>query len=77
MDREEQAFRLWRLLDDIDTLDDACRDNDARFRVLVRNAQRRRFALLDGEDFDALWKKYEGPNGPVEPAPKGSARTGC
>lgn len=62
MDREEQAFRLWRLLDDIDTLDDACRDNDAGFRDLVRDVQRRRFALLHGEDFDALWKKYEGPN---------------
>jgi hypothetical protein len=60
MDREEQAFRLWRLLDDIDTLDDSCRNNDAAFRDLVRRVQQRRFSLMTGEDFDSLWEKYEG-----------------
>jgi len=58
---QEQLFRLWRMLDDIDTLDDACRDNDAAFRALVRDIQRKRFEVLTGDGFDALWRMY-GPN---------------
>lgn len=56
MSEEEMARRaavaLWMLLDDIDTLDDACRDNDAEFRRLARETQRLRFAKLSGEQFD-------------------------
>ena len=65
MDTKEQLFKLWRMLDDIDTLDDACRDNDAAFRALVRDIQRKRFEVLTGEDFHALWRVY-GPNGAVK-----------
>lgn len=61
MDAQEQIFRLWRMLDDIDTLDDACRENDAAFRLLVRDIQRKRFDVLPGPEFDALWRVY-GPN---------------
>jgi hypothetical protein len=60
--RDEQVFRLWRLLDDIDTLDDMCRFDDERFRDMAREVQRQRFAILSGEDFEELWRKYENPS---------------
>ncbi len=63
MTMEERAFRLWHLLDDIDTLDDACRSNDAQFRNATRTLQRKRFEILSGEEFEALWKRF----GPKEP----------
>jgi hypothetical protein len=45
-EREE----LWMLLDNIDTLDDACRSDDARFRRLTRRQQRRRFDIHNPEN---------------------------
>jgi len=47
---------LFGLLDDIDTLDDACRDDDATFREQVRKVQQRRFevAVTDGQE--VWWK---------------------
>jgi hypothetical protein len=68
MDTKEQLFKLWRMLDDIDTLDDACRDNDAAFRALVRDVQRKRFEVLTGEEFHALWRVY-GPNFAIKRLP--------
>lgn len=59
-ERERQAFRLWMLLDDIDTLDDACRDRDDIFRAKVRQVQKKRFDLLDCDDIDALAQKHDG-----------------
>lgn len=38
-----ECERLFGLLDDIDTLDDACRADDAAFREQVRAVQRKRF----------------------------------
>ena len=43
MDTPEIISFLWKLLDDIDTLDDACRDNDRSFRGLTRKLQKRRW----------------------------------
>lgn len=40
------AEGLWKLLDDIDTLDDACRSNDESFRNLTRDVQRKRHGYL-------------------------------
>ncbi len=40
---------LWMLLDNIDTLDDACRSNDTRFRELARRQQKRRFGIYNPE----------------------------
>jgi len=44
------AVGLWNLLDDIDTLDDSCRDNDAEFRWLARERLKKRhdFLVSDG-----------------------------
>jgi hypothetical protein len=49
-DRED----LWMLLDNIDTLDDACRSDDVRFRELTRRQQQRRFAIYNP------WEAHEG-----------------
>jgi len=44
------AVGLWNLLDDIDTYDDACRDNDAVFRRRARERlkMRHHFLVSDG-----------------------------
>jgi hypothetical protein len=51
---KDAARQLWMLLDDIDTLDDACRADDAAFRKHTRDVQRKRFAILSGEQMDVL-----------------------
>jgi hypothetical protein len=52
-DWREVARRLWKLLDDIDTLDDAFREDDAGFRKAAYAKQRRRFEFMTGEQYDA------------------------
>lgn len=47
---ESQRDNLWALLDNIDTLDDACRSEDGRFRELVRAQQKRRWAIYNPEE---------------------------
>lgn len=49
-----QAVKLWKLLDDIDTLDDAIKSNDENFRKRCYAIQRKRFAVMSGEQYDAL-----------------------
>lgn len=58
MSAQEQAFRLWALLDDIDTLDDACKADDAAFRAHVRRAQQRRFTIMSGEQWEELHEEF-------------------
>jgi hypothetical protein len=41
-DYKGAAEALWQLLDDISTLDDACKSNDAVFRKAVRTVAERR-----------------------------------
>lgn len=47
--RVEELMRiaefLWQLLDNIDTLDDSCKDNDHAFRVQARAQQQRRWEV--------------------------------
>lgn len=50
MNREREAVALWKMLDDIDTLDDACRESDLVFRVSARWVARRRFELATSPD---------------------------
>lgn len=47
---KEQRRKLWMLLDDIDTLDDSCRDNDNAFRQAARKRQRQRFEIWNPDD---------------------------
>ena len=51
---ENRAAALWKLLDDIDTLDDAAKSNDAEFRRRCYDIQRKRFAIMSGEQYDIL-----------------------
>lgn len=52
----EAAEALWQMLDDIDTLDDACRDDDAAFRRLVRGVQQKRHELATSDGYRLYWK---------------------
>lgn len=47
---DNDARKLWMLLDDIDTLDDACRDDDRGFRAHVRKVQQKRFEICPNPD---------------------------
>lgn len=48
----EKAYQLWMLLDDIDTLDDAAKDDDARFREQARAIQKVRHLISNGPPED-------------------------
>ena len=56
----QQRDALWALLDNIDTLDDSCRDNDRTFRNMVRRWQRTRFDIFNPDDA----KPEPGPRAP-------------
>lgn len=45
------AEALWMLLDNIDTLDDSCRENDAAFRRLSRVQLKKRFEHLESDGY--------------------------
>lgn len=42
-----QRDDLWALLDNIDTLDDSCRDDDRAFRDAARRQQKKRFDIYN------------------------------
>lgn len=47
----ETAAQLWQLLDDIDTLDDACKGNTEAYRNGVRQFVKKRHALLESDGY--------------------------
>jgi len=49
--------KLWTLLDHIDTLDDACKDNDKCFRNNTRKYQRQRFEILESDGYSLFHPK--------------------
>lgn len=53
---QERAKFLWNLLDDIDTLDDECRNNHMRFRARVRATQQRRKEAAESDGYVLTWK---------------------
>lgn len=57
-DWEKIALELWKLLDDIDTLDDACKDNDASFRKHAYDFQQKRHAILSASEWELRWEQY-------------------
>jgi hypothetical protein len=57
MTMEEIAHYLWKLLDNIDTLDDACSGDDVAFREQVRIVQQRRFEVGSTDGYKVWWKK--------------------
>lgn len=54
---------LFKLLDDIDTLDDACRGDDKAFRARVREVQRRRFEVAQTDGYTVTFKTKDHDNG--------------
>ncbi len=56
---KDAAEALWQLLDDIDTQDDACRDNDALFRTRVRELQKKREDWAVSSDGQTLEWAFE------------------
>ena len=61
MKEKDVAEELWKLLDDIDTEDDKCRENDEEFRNRVRKiiAQRTRFIFSDSQKL--IWREESQP----------------
>ena len=47
---EHRKF-LWALLDDIDTLDDACKEHDKAFRKRAYKIQRRRYEISSSDGY--------------------------
>jgi len=48
---------LWTLLDNIDTLDDAVRDNDSAFRHNTRIQQKRRWEVGNSDGYTVTFKE--------------------
>jgi|TARA_R110000737_G_scaffold90642_3_gene122931 hypothetical protein len=57
VDWESQARFLWDLLDNIDTLDDACKGDDLAFRSHARTQQARRFEISDSDGYVVTFKE--------------------
>ena len=52
-DEREKYLKLWMLLDDIDTADDIAKTDHDNYRKLCRNAQQKRWAVLNESEVDA------------------------
>lgn len=52
-----RAERLFQLLDDIDTMDDAVKSNDMKYRRGVRRLHRLRFKYATTDGYDLTWIK--------------------
>ncbi len=63
---EEVARFLWVLLDNIDTLDDACKDDDAAFRKQTRVQQKKRWLISDSDGHEVTFTPMPEPT--PEPA---------
>jgi hypothetical protein len=50
----ERCAQLWKLLDDIDTASDAFKTNYEGLAKYIYNTQRKRFAIMSGEEFEAI-----------------------
>lgn len=60
MTKDEQIFKLYKLLDDIDTLDDAVKSNDKAFREHTRTIQRKRHDIVSNSEADILYDQFYG-----------------
>lgn len=70
---ESQRDDLWALLDNIDTLDDACRNKDGSFRELARAQQKRRWAIYNPDEVSHERRGGSGEDGGGS-APEGNDR---
>jgi hypothetical protein len=51
---QSMVLDLWTLLDDIDTLDDMCKNNNEAFRKLTRDLQQKRHKVLTSDGYNLL-----------------------
>lgn len=58
--KEGKAEFLFGLLDDIDTLDDACKNDDKAFREKVYKIQQRRYEVASTDGYEISWKDDDG-----------------
>lgn len=58
-DEREKSLQLWMLLDDVDTADDIAKSDDAVYRSLCRQAHQKRWAVLTGDEVDAIRARGE------------------
>lgn len=58
-EEREKSLRLWMLLDDVDTADDIAKSDDAVYRSLCRQAHQKRWAVLTGDEVDAIRARGE------------------
>ena len=58
-DEREKSLRLWMLLDEVDTADDIAKSDDAVYRSLCRQAHQKRWAVLTGDEVDAIRARGE------------------
>lgn len=66
---EAIARFLWGLLDDIDTLDDACKDDDHAFREQARKQQKERWRVSESDGQTVRFHaKIHPPPEPSEPS---------
>ena len=47
-----KSLKLWMLLDDVDTADDIAKADNAIYRSLCRQAHKKRWDVLTGDDVD-------------------------
>ena len=52
LEERAKSLKLWMLLDDVDTADDIAKADDAIYRSLCRQAHKKRWDVLTGDDVD-------------------------
>lgn len=55
---EEIIYKLWRIIDDIDTVSDIAKGNDSWYRHRVEELQRKRWDVLDEKTVDEIYNKF-------------------
>ena len=58
----KERDELWMLLDNIDTLDDACREHDDAFREMSRKHLRKRFEIHNPDASPATYDPHPWPD---------------
>jgi len=59
MDEKQIAVELYGIIDDIDTLDDMCKENDALFRHLCMQEVAKRFKYCETDGCKVYLRKCE------------------
>jgi hypothetical protein len=58
VDKDEIIYRLWLILDDIDTWSDIAKSDNALYRAKVEGLQKLRWDVVNSDFVDQLYDKY-------------------